>query len=255
MTVSSLLAACKNTTPTPANQPVATQLAFDTIKVSKVYKGKTEDTNTTVDIIMLKAKGNDQDATNINSFFEDYWASSLSSSINGGEDKPKDKDLNKLADAFIAGYKLDLEANPDMFGYTYDGNMSVHYYGPSYITFENTCGTYLGGAHGYGSTEFNIYDLGQHKFVGYTDVFTDTLKMKPIVEKAFRKNRGIDEKTPIQESDYFWGNAFALPHTFGIEKDSIVFFYIPYEAASYAEGDIAVRCAKAELKDFLKPNY
>ena len=118
-----------------------------------------------------------------------------------------------------------------------------------YVTYTNEGYIFTGGAHEmpkYNGTTFSKID---GSIVGY-DLFEDPEQLISIIaenieKQYFAKNPDEDFVTEYEEIN-------TLPTTEPwIETDSVVFYYQPYEVASFAEGMPLCKIALTDLKPYL----
>lgn len=113
---------------------------------------------------------------------------------------------------------------------------------------------YTGGAHGYGAKLYNTYDKVNAKRIEPKALLKNEKAFKAYAEGMFRKKFNIPETESLNKNGFFFENdKFKLAENIAITKDSLHMIYNPYEAASYAEGDIKFSFSKEDVEAWL--NY
>ncbi|MGO1584995.1 MAG: DUF3298 domain-containing protein [Mesonia sp.] len=113
---------------------------------------------------------------------------------------------------------------------------------------------YMGGAHGYGAKLYNTYDKVNAKRIEPKALLKNEKAFKAYAEGMFRKKFHLSETESLNKNGFFFENdEFKLPENMAITKDSLHMIYNPYEAASYAEGDIKLSFPKKDVETWL--NY
>ncbi|MDT0294519.1 DUF3298 domain-containing protein [Mesonia ostreae] len=113
---------------------------------------------------------------------------------------------------------------------------------------------YTGGAHGYGAKLYHTYDKVNTKRIEPRALLKNEKAFKAYAEGMFRKKFNLSEKESLNKNGFFFENdEFKLPENMAITKDSLHMIYNPYEAASYADGDIKFSFPKKDVEAWL--NY
>lgn len=110
-----------------------------------------------------------------------------------------------------------------------------------------------GGAHPNGVS----YYLNFNKRTGDTISLLDIVKPETIDELVYRaRQQFIKENGALgKDSEWFFGEEFAMPKTFSIGKGGLLFAYQPYEAGPYAAGMPQFFLSWKQLKDIVRPEY
>ncbi len=114
--------------------------------------------------------------------------------------------------------------------------------------------TYTGGAHGnYGSGFYN-YDLVHRKELSLSDLVTKAgIKALPkLLEKNYKLANGIPMEKSLTEAGLFV-DTIPVNDNFIITPGTLMFNYVPYEIASYADGEVKIYIPIEEVKEYLKP--
>jgi len=114
--------------------------------------------------------------------------------------------------------------------------------------------SFTGGAHGNYGTGFTNLDLKRKKVLAIDDVVTKKgiEKLPALLEKYFKLQRGVPPEKSLQEAGLFI-DTIPVNDNFMIAPGSIMFNYVPYEIASYADGEIKITIPFSEISDFIKP--
>ncbi|MCF8428959.1 MAG: DUF3298 and DUF4163 domain-containing protein [Bacteroidia bacterium] len=154
--------------------------------------------------------------------------------------------LQAESDSFYQIYLNDFsEFNQSDFPltYEYDLKLTIPFYNQKYVTIKNENYDYMGGAHGYYSTLYYVFNVENGKLLSsVNELVNDTLKLQEIAKQQFYKLKNIDVNKPINDQGYwFEKKAFSLNNNFGLLKDTLVFTYNPYEITNYAAGQTEIK--------------
>jgi len=114
--------------------------------------------------------------------------------------------------------------------------------------------SFTGGAHGNYGTFFSNLDLKRKKTLTLDDVMTKKgiEKMPALLEKYFKIQRGVEMHQTLQDAGLFL-DTIPVNENFMISPGNIMFNYIPYEIASYADGEIRITIPYIEFAEFVNP--
>lgn len=98
---------------------------------------------------------------------------------------------------------------------------------------------YFGGDHGIPSCYYTYFDANTGIVYDYNNVFREKEKVLDLINKKLNKMGFSDSYDTPQ---------------FELKPDTIVFFFNPYEVASYAEGSVEVPFAFEEIKEYMNNN-
>lgn len=109
--------------------------------------------------------------------------------------------------------------------------------------------SYMGGAHGYYSTEYHVYSLKDGFEFTAGDFFGEE-KMEALLglirKKLYEK---YDASNDRELSDNgFFPEYLSVTDNFRVTSDGVTFLYNPYEISCYANGSIEVEISNEELK-------
>ncbi|WP_340199562.1 DUF3298 and DUF4163 domain-containing protein [Ascidiimonas sp. W6] len=160
-------------------------------------------------------------------------------------------------EAAINDFKNSFQTLKNEFGespdweFTADGE--VTYQTSDLICVEIAAYIFTGGAHGYNSNSFLLFEAKTGQLIGIEDIFKDLDAFKKIAEKKFRVQEGIPETAVINSTGFMFENeVFELAENIGFQEGEIVLIYNQYEIASYAHGQIIVEIPIDEVKPLMK---
>lgn len=112
--------------------------------------------------------------------------------------------------------------------------------------------SYTGGAHGNYGTAVRSYDLAAKKVIKLDDVFKPGYqkKLTTALNKNARRKFGLKPNASLE--GVLFEKSIKLNDNFGLTSKGIFFNYVPYEIASYAQGEIQIFVPFEEIKDILK---
>lgn len=136
--------------------------------------------------------------------------------------------------------------------YSFSSNVSpIYYLDDSYLSFVQQNYDYTGGAHGMPYWIGYVFNLQTGAQLGLSDVVADDeLRIKELVTQYFAQRYN-------QDPDMFWDDAVdtvfeytTLNSPFYLSDEGIVFYFGPYDLASYAAGfqEIVVPYSEFDLK-------
>ncbi|HET7361706.1 MAG TPA: DUF4163 domain-containing protein [Salinimicrobium sp.] len=155
---------------------------------------------------------------------------------------------------FISEFKRFKSDYPEsVAGYAFTLNDSIARHSDSLLVVKTKYYIFTGGAHGYGATNFLSFNTQTGKKLNKKDLFTHLDAFTAYAENLFREKFEIPKDENINSTGFFFeDNTFALPNNIGILKDEVILLYNPYEAASYAQGQLVLRIPENEVRQWLK---
>ncbi len=255
-----ILIACKNneTTTSVMVQSVPQDVQFDSIVVSKTF-GNPDSMHFSefkLNLPILK-KGDPIVCKRINDSLQLFIQNALKATFWEGNPLTfEGKNFDQISDDYnniISKTKRDESMGNQSQSFDYHGNLIL--VNKRIISFAFDFYTYSGGAHGYGGTTFKNYSLEDGAEIRIKDYILDTLMFNTIVKAAFyssRKEIAVKEKIEYDPNGYFFDNVFTLPLNIGFNAKGMIFNYLPYEAASYAEGNLSFEIPYEKLKGIVK---
>lgn len=249
------LASCKKdkdeTTEVPVTKDTIAQpavLSFD----NKVYEKKSllgkKEPRTYVSIDVPEAVGGGKASDSINNGI--FHA--VRGIVHFGEKPATAKSYDQVMASFIASYEEFAKDYTDedvpweakvtgKIGYKNDTIINVNL---NYFTF-------AGGAHGYGADMSLLFDAKTGHTLKQDDLFKDKKGFTALAEKKFRAKYKITGN--INSTGYMFENdTFALPQNIFFTDKGLLLLYNPYEAASYADGELDITLPYSEASAFLK---
>lgn len=113
---------------------------------------------------------------------------------------------------------------------------------------------YTGGAHGIHGTLFQNFDIKTGRSLSASDLISNIPAFTNYAEKAFRKKHGVPSGERLTDHGFFFEeDVYVLPENIAVTSDQVILLYNPYEAASYAQGQIRLDLPKKEVRKWL--NY
>ncbi|HKY62130.1 MAG TPA: RsiV family protein, partial [bacterium] len=91
------------------------------------------------------------------------------------------------------------------------------------------------------------YGLGDWLKPGYEE------PIQALGEKAFRRARDLPAETDLNDAGFTFENGFRLNENFAAGPEGLIFYFNPYEVASYADGPTELLIPYSELKSWLLP--
>ncbi len=136
--------------------------------------------------------------------------------------------------------------------YENSSQMSVIANNSRYLSLAHLDYSYTGGAHGNYGTAFYTLDLKNRKRLTLNDVFK--AGFEATLDKAIDKK--VRQQLSISPEESLEGHLLIekIEHNdnFALTEKGILFNYVPYEIASYAQGEIQIFVPFSELKTVLK---
>lgn len=201
-----------------------------------------------VQLNYLVAKG--EHSEKINAQNEAY----LVEIFNSTPDSSSVKNLEEAAEKFIDDYfkfKNEFPESPA----TYEAEISQEEFvkNDSLLTYKTKFYLFTGGAHGYGATRFLNFNPKNGERLSNADLFSDEKAFTEYAEKKFREKFEITSESINSKGFFFEDDTYKLPENIAITENEVLLIYNPYEAASYAQGQLELIFSKNEVQQFL--NY
>lgn len=162
-------------------------------------------------------------------------------------------DVNKAVNTFIErlANQMELEEEiPAMYDY-FTGKANFGMSGiVNYVLTENY---YSGGAHPTSVTTMLRFNTDNGHKIDLEEVFVDTC-MTTLTERLttrLMRNLGVASLDSLHKLGYLDMIDMFVTDNFMLEKDSITFFYNPYDIAPYAVGTTTIKFSYDELKDIM----
>ncbi len=155
-----------------------------------------------------------------------------------------------FARAEAASMGEDAISPPD---YQRSASMELIYNDGRWLTFGYAGYEYTGGAHGNYGAALVTYDLERRRSLELQDVFKPGYEavVGEALARALRAAYGLADDEPL--SNVIFEDTIAPNDNFGIAGKGLVFNYVPYEIASYADGEIRLFVPFSEIEAVLQP--
>lgn len=204
-----------------------------------------------VEISYLTAQGKAPISEKINRANEEY----IINIFNSTPDPSEAKTIKEAAKLFMDDYFQYRNEFPEARA-DYEAEISQEQLvkTDSLLTYKTKFYLFTGGAHGYGATRFLNFNLKNGERLKNSQLFKDEEGFTKYAETKFREKFNIPTGESINKNGFFFNeDKFQLSENIAITKDEVLLIYNPYEAASYAEGQLELIIAKSEVEEFL--NY
>lgn len=151
----------------------------------------------------------------------------------------------------------DMISSPSAYMLETDHQVHVMYQSDRLLTLANFNYTYTGGAHGNYSTSYLVLNVDDNKRLLLGDIVTDKGKQQlgPLLEKHFRKNRGLKKNEALNGTGGLFENKIEANDNFYLTSKGIGFSYAPYEIAPYSTGEVNIFIPFVSMKGLLKPAF
>lgn len=176
--------------------------------------------------------------TKMVTILNNYIHRSLLNSLTVGEEE---YDLKMTIDSAVIElneeYKDLLDDSDNMEAWRISTKVENTFLDTALIAMKTISFNYSGGAHP--NTYFTqvVFDKKTGDRAELKSIVTDPEAVKIALESKFRAHHEIEQGTTFEDAGFwFEKNKFSLPANFGLEPDSLVFIYNPYEVAPYVVG-------------------
>lgn len=181
-------------------------------------------------------------------------------SVVGNYAKLQMSDVQQTArDSFFARYKSDMSDmkidtadEPFSMSYTIATTVDVVSNVNSLLTLAFREYSYTGGAHGSFGTRLRTYDIKNKKLIKLDDLFKPNYKsaLNAAIVRSAKRHFNVPPKGSLK--DRIFHDDVEANDNFMVNRKGILFNYVPYEIASYADGEIQLFVPFEELKAILK---
>ena len=163
-------------------------------------------------------------------------------------------DLATAAALFAADYRTMTREMGGLGGcWELETHADTTYTDPKVLTVRLETSAYTGGAHPNSNRALYMFDRETGRTLSLTDLVLDTTALLNVVEQTFRQQQELPPQTNLEERGYFLRDGrFFLPVNIGMSRTGMVFYYNPYEIASYALGPIEVTVPYDQLDGILR---
>ena len=131
--------------------------------------------------------------------------------------------------------------------------MSVSFNEHDLLGISNSYWTYTGGVHGMYGVSFYVYDMRQERLLNLEDIFVDGYdeQLATIINHQLLYDLNVDSTTSLSSLGY-WEDKIPITSNYTIEENNIVFYYGPYEIASYATGPTIITIPLKSLQAIIR---
>lgn len=169
--------------------------------------------------------------------------------------------IDAYLDDLRTGFLQDFTGSRLVDSVSYPWSLIVDYetfaYSPEVLSLKFTVATYTGGAHGNVTFKTFIFDLAANRILDLADLFQPGIDplatVAPLVNDLALAQIGT-------MSDPVWIASGTAPspenyQSFALTADALVFFFPPYQLASYAAGPQTISLPLSQIADVLAPAY
>ncbi len=136
-------------------------------------------------------------------------------------------------------------------------NSDIIYQDSSFVSIATTIFSYTGGAHANSSQVYKSFNLNTGEAITLDDILVKGYEeeLNESAEIEFRMLKEIPPAFSLEEKGYvFEGGKFKLNDNFAIINKSLLFYYNPYEIASYAEGPTEIELRLTDYVNLIDAN-
>jgi hypothetical protein len=117
---------------------------------------------------------------------------------------------------------------------------------------------YTGGAHPNSRRRYQSFDTVTGRPVAIEDLLVPGAqsRLEAVAERVFRQVHDIPPGISLSGAGFWFDNGrFALTDNFAVTAEGVLFYFNPYEIASYALGPTELLLPFSEIKDFLQKRW
>lgn len=154
------------------------------------------------------------------------------------EDQAPEETVEKAFDKYLGNYiKTSEEFNVE--GFEAEVEQKLKSENENTVVIQTSFYLFTGGAHGYGGVNFANFDAHSGKYLEHEDLIADKEGFTDFMEEKFRQQYEIPTDASINSKGFFFDDdKFILPENIAVTDENVELIYNPYEAASYAEGQL-----------------
>jgi len=137
-----------------------------------------------------------------------------------------------------------------------DNRLRVIYQDRRLISLEFAEQAHSGGAHPNSTTRYASFGVAGGKRLALDDLLADgrSPRLNEIGEGRFRELHRVPPGRSLLDAGFwFEGDAFALNDNFAVTETGLLFYYNPYEVASYATGPTGLLLPLEDLEELVLP--
>ncbi len=234
--LSTLFVSCKQNKQQKKNQ-VADKVDYKIITLDSTNLAACKNGNCPdVAVSYIKFEGNSDRVKAINAKNE----AELTQLFASTEETPSYKNLPAAVNGFINDYfQFKQEYPRSAASYEAKVEQTLKSQDSRSIVVKTSFYLFTGGAHGYGGVRFFNFDAQTGKYLTHKDLISDLPAFTKFVEKKFRQRYKVAPDADLNAQGFFFENGkFALPKNIAVLPKAVILLYNPYEAASYAQGQL-----------------
>lgn len=203
--------------------------------------------NTTIEINIPKAEGNNDVSNTINSTLESNIIKTLNFSGNNSDDIKLENAIKVFETDYIE-FKNGFQESNLVWEASFDGEIT--YQSSEIVCIAFSSFSFTGGAHG--NTDITLYNFNPEtgNILKFDEIINDKKGFTELVKTYFKKEIGIEN----DYEDVFFGNDFSLPENIGFNENGVIILYNVYEIASYAQGVTEFTIPYKDVNKYLKIN-
>ncbi len=245
--LSLLVVSCKKNAKKTADKSVDFSLVtLDSTNIKACAGGGCPD----VELNYLKFQGDTEFSKTVNAKNKE----ALISLFKLDPDAPKVNSIDAAVNGFVEDYfQFKAEFPEAKAGYEAQVDQEVLSQNDKSLVIKTSFYLFTGGAHGYGGVHFLNFDAQTGKYLEHKDLIADISGFTDFVEEKFRQKYNIPPDADINAQGFFFDDGkFALPENIAVTADQVILLYNPYEAASYAQGQLRFVFPLKTVEAFLK---
>jgi hypothetical protein len=176
------------------------------------------------------------------------WTNMFLFSVLESEEKVTSTSLEEAAAAFFKNHN-ESKGSVMAAGFDATTGSEIVYNDGKYLTLAINAHTYQGGAHGNHLEAINTFDAQTGRILTWDDLVTDKAAVLALAEKKLRAERADVFQEGFDFDDTF---KLILPAAYGLTKEGLFLYYVPYEIMPYAMGASEVMIPYEELGEKAK---
>lgn len=162
--------------------------------------------------------------------------------------------LEHIAQLFIYDYESFIVDFPEYnFGWYLIVKAEIIYETDRIISLSIYHEAFTGGAHPNSGTSYFVIDVSTNKELATTDIISDMVQFKKLLEEEFRKVKSMNDNQSFADVGFYLNeDDFLINNNIGITPESVIVHFNPYEIAPYSEGATTLELNREMLDGMLK---
>ena len=132
-------------------------------------------------------------------------------------------------------------------GYFYELESKVLLNNGRFLSVSMSNFSFAGGAHPNTYARMATYDLKTGRTIPLTEMISDTLALRDLLEKEFIKEKSEPGQPAPALTDILFDEHLAMPENYAVVREGVYFMYNPYEVAAYVFGPTHITLTWAQL--------